>query len=274
MTSIGDQLYQRVNQAKREVFVQGELAQLSYRSYEESVTKIQSSDEEEIELSYPVGYRPDKTIIPSTNQYTKDELCQRYAFLAEYQLAINGIYQLVTIIETALGDLLRAVLMKYPSKLGSKRTIKSSLVLSATSIEEVHMKTIDSVLNEISYKSPIDFSDEFKSLMTINLLECTAFHKYIEFKATRDIYIHNKGIANEIYLSKVKTHARAKNGDLLPVDTIYFLESFEACLQITEWLEAELNDVWHSSEYESDNEKKITNLHKTNSAKGTSSQSL
>ena len=86
--------------------------------------------------------------------------------------------------------------------------------------------------------------------MSINLLECPAYHKYIEIKATRDIYIHNKGNANEMYLSKAGSHARVKAEEFLPIDTIYFLESFEACLQITEWLENSLHTVWHSSEFE------------------------
>jgi hypothetical protein len=36
----------------------------------------------------------------------------------------------------------------------------------------------------------------------------------------------------------------------LPVDIPYFLESYEACLQLTEWLESELDQHWHSSERE------------------------
>jgi hypothetical protein len=250
MSDIGNQLYQRSVLAKNAVFLQAELAQLTYLSYEETVKRVNEGDKEEIELSYPVGYRPDKSVIPSTHKYKKEELIEKYAFLGNHQLAINGVYQLVTIMETALADLLRIVLKKFPNKIGSKRSIKSSVVLAATSIEEIHIKTIDSVLNEMAYKSPKDFAIEFEQLMSINLLECPAYHKYIETKATRDIYIHNNGNANEIYVTKADSHSRVKTGEFLPIDTIYFLESFESCIQITEWLEQNLHVVWHSSNFE------------------------
>jgi len=251
MSDIGNQLYQRSTFAKNAIFLQGELAQLTYLSYEEKVKRIEEDENDEIELSYPVGYRPDKSVIPGTHKYTKDELIKKYAYLGNHQLAINGVYQLVTIMETVLGDLLRVVLQKFPNKIGSKRSIKSSIVLAATSIEEIHIKTIDSVLNEMAYKSPKDFAVEFEQLMSVNLLECPAYHKYIETKATRDIYIHNNGNANEIYIAKAGSHSRVKAGEFLPIDTVYFLESFESCIQITEWLENNLHVIWHSSEFES-----------------------
>lgn len=250
MSDIGNQLYQRTQESKNSLFLQGELAQLTYLSYEETVKRINNGQEEEIELSYPVGYRPDKSVIPSTKKYKRDELINRYVYLGENQLPINFIYQLVTILETTLGDLLRIVLKKFPNKIGSKRTIKSSIVLSATSIDEIHEKTIDSVLNEMAYKSPKDYAADFQSLASVNLLECPAFHKYIETKATRDIYIHNNGIANEIYVSKSGTHARVISGQPLPLTNVYFLESFEATLQIIEWLQKQLHDIWHSTVYE------------------------
>ena len=36
----------------------------------------------------------------------------------------------------------------------------------------------------------------------------------------------------------------------LPADLQYFLESYEHCLQIADWLEEQLHSHWHSSEYE------------------------
>ncbi len=250
MSDIGNRLYQRASVAKTEIFLQGELAQLTYLSYQETAQRVQDGSESEIEISYPVGYRPDRSVIPSTRKYSKEELIQRYVFLGNHQLAINGIYQLVTILESLFGDLVRIVLLKYPQKIGSKKTIQSSVVLAAHSIEEIHLKAIDSILKDMTYKSPNEFAVELKDLMSMNLLECPAFHRYLEIKATRDIYIHNRGIANEVYVTKAGSHSRVKAGEFLPIDTIYFLESFEFCIQIVEWTEKALHTVWHSSDYE------------------------
>ncbi len=122
-------------------------------------------------------------------------------------------------------------------------------MIEAKSLEEIKISLVNSIINELAYKSPKDFAEEFAKYIGINLLEKPAFHKYIELKATRDIYIHNQGVANEIYLSKADTLARVKSGIFLPVDIQYFLQSYECCLQITEILEAELNKIWPSPEY-------------------------
>lgn len=248
--NLGNTLYQLVTTARHALFDQGELAQLTYGAFDVVANNVGSSESETIEISFPVGYRSDKTSILSTKQYTKEQLLIRYQFLAFTQMPLNGLVQLVTITESLLGDVVRAVVVRYPQKLGAKRAIQLQAVLEAQSLEEVHMRATDSLLNELSYKSPTDFASALDDLLSINLLECPAFHKYVELKATRDIHVHNRGFVNETYLKKAASHARARDKMPLPVDIPYFLESYEACLQLSEWLEHELDQHWHSSERE------------------------
>jgi hypothetical protein len=248
--TLGNLLYGLVTGARHALFNQGELAQLTYGAFDVVAGNVQSSDNESIEISFPVGYSPDRTPIPGARKFTKPELLGRYQFLAFHQLPLNGIAQLVTIVEALLGDVLRSVVVRYPHKLGAKRTLPLHAVLEAQTLEEVHLKATDSLLNELSYKSPAEFAEALQSLLSVNLLECAAFHKYVELKATRDIHVHNRGVANETYLKKAGSHARVARGVFLPVDIPYFLESYEACLQVTEWLEVELDQHWHSSERE------------------------
>lgn len=250
MENLGNQLYRIVNEAIGVLFDQGEMAQLTYGAFDIAARAMQESDEEEIQISFPVGYRPNKTTITSTRTYKKAELLRRYQFLAFNQLSVNGLFQLVTIIEGVLSDIIRAVVLKYPQKLGAKRTLPIKAVLEASSIQEIHMRATDGLINELNYKSPTEFAEAVKALLPVNLLECPAFHKYIEIKATRDIFVHNGGIANDVYIRKTGTHARVKDGMSLPVDVQYFLESYESCIQLIEWLEKELHQHWHSSEYD------------------------
>lgn len=248
--NIGNALYRLTSTARDSLFDQGELAQLTYGAFDIVANKVTSSQNEVIEISFPVGYRPDKTPVLSTRKYRKDELLARYQHLAFQQLPINGLLQLVTTIEALLGDVVRTVITRYPQKLGAKRTIALQVVLEAKTLEDIHLRATDSLLNDLSYKSPSEFAESLNALLSINLLECPAFHKYIEIKATRDIFIHNRGVANDTYLRKTDSHARAKTGHPLPVDITYFLESYESCLQLTEWLESQLHDHWYSSELE------------------------
>jgi len=144
---------------------------------------------------------------------------------------------------------LRNVLAEYPSKIPNKRKLDTSLILEADSLETVKFGIIDSLINEISYKSPKDYAEEFHNYVSINLLENPIYHRYIELKATRDIHIHNGGYANSIYLSKAGQLARVKEHTYLPVTIQYFLQSYESCIQLTEFLELELNKVWPSQNY-------------------------
>ena len=248
--NIGNLINQRLRNAFYELFAEGEAAQLTFSAFEKLNEWISHQKEDNIKLTYPIGYRPDHTSINSTIDYKKDLLIGKAKDLSNSKLALNSIYHIVTIIEALFGDLIKIIIAYYPKKIGNKRSIRSQFVLECKSIEEVHLYIANVILNEIAYKSPKEFAEESKKYLSVNLLECPAYHKYIETKATRDIYIHNSGIVNETYLNKAGSHSRAKLGFSLPVDVTYFLESYEACLQIVEWLEKEMNDIWPSSDYE------------------------
>lgn len=248
--TFGNRLFDKVHTVKGVLFMQGEFTQLTYQAFDKYVEYIKQSNETEIALTYPIGITPDDKPIFSTYKYSKIDLYKRYQYLGFTQLPINGIYQLVTLMESLLVDILREILLEFPDKISSKRKFDYELISNATSLEQIKLFVINSVLNELTYKSPKDFAEEFKNFVGIDFLAKPVFHNYIELKATRDIHIHNQGIANEIYLSKSGKNARVKSGETLAVDTIYFLKSYEWCIQIANILEKELNDIWPSSDYE------------------------
>ena len=248
--NLGNQLNQIVIFARGAMFDQGELAQLTFGAFDFAARSMQEMKHDDIEVSFPVKYNPDRTSIQSTRKYSKDQLLSKYQYLAYHQLSVNGLVQLVTLVETMLSDVVRAVVVRYPHKLGGKRNISIQTVLESTTLDEVHLRATDSLLNELAYKSPAEFAESVQPLISINLLECPSFHRYVEVKATRDIFIHNRGIANDVYVRKAGSHARVKSGITLPADTQYFLESYECCLQIADWLEIALHSHWHSSDYE------------------------
>jgi len=248
--SLGNVLYRLVAEARRSLFDQGELAQLTYGAFDVVAGNLSQSEDNTIEVSFPIGYSADKTPLLGKKVYVKSDLLGRYQHLAFQQLPVNGIVQLVTIMEALLSDVVRAVVSRYPQKIGAKRAVQLQVILEARSIEEVHRRAADALLNELSYKSPSEFAEALKDLLSINLLESPSFHKYVELKASRDVHIHSRGVANDTYVRKAGSHARARSGHHLVVDVHYFLESYEACLQLMDWLEVELHSRWHSSEME------------------------
>ncbi len=247
---IGNKLNRTVGSSRALLFTQGELASLSHRSFSDSVSLIKERSDTEIVIPSPVGYTSSKELIEHSTTYTKEELIERFEHLAYITIPVNGIYQMCTIMEILLSDLIRQVIVSFPKKISAKRQVSIKEILASTSIEEVHILLTNNLLNELAYKSPQEFALEAESYLSLKLLECTAYHSYIEMKATRDILIHNAGIANDIYIAKAGTHARARSGECLPITQQYFLEVYESCLQLTEWLETQLHEKWYSSEWE------------------------
>lgn len=250
METFGDKLYRKVSNARDVLFLHGEIAQLTYQSFIKYIDVINDKNESTIQITYPVGLRPDNTTIDSTISYSKENLIERYRYLGLTQLPINGIYQLVTTTETLLGELLKETLIQFPSKISNKKKLDYELILSAQSLDEIKLAVVNSILNELAYKSPKEYGEEFEKYIGIKLLEQPIYHRYLELKATRGIYIHNQGIANDIYINKADRLSRVKSGQFLPVNIQYFLQSYENCIQLTEILEEELNKIWPSLEYQ------------------------
>lgn len=256
METFGDKLIEIINSSRTQLFLQGEIAQLTFISFEKMSTWIDNHKEDTIPISYPIGYNPDKTTLMSDPyNYSKEDLKDRYAFLGLNKLPIDAIYQLVTITETMLNELLKAILIEFPKKIPSKKKLDIDQILACDNLEQIKLTIVDTILNEFAYKSPKEYADEFHFYSGVKLLETPVFHQYIELKATRDIHIHNKGVANEIYLNKAGVFARVKSGIYLPVTIQYFLEKYEQCLQLTEVLESNLHSIWPSIIYK--NSKKL-----------------
>jgi len=248
--NLGNRLNEIVREARARMFDQGELAQLTYGAFDIAAVSMQAMKEDQIDIKFPIGYNPDRTVLESTRTYRKEQLLGKYQYLAFNQLSINALIQLVTLVDTMLSELVRLIVLAYPEKISGKRTVPIHTILESTSIEEIQLRATDSLLNELSYKSPSEFSESMEKLISVNLLECPDFHKYLEVKATRDIYVHNQGIANDIYVRKAGSHVRCKSGMRIPVDIQYFLESYESCLSVADWLEKRLHQNWYSSDYE------------------------
>ncbi|KOP38827.1 hypothetical protein DBB36_00930 [Flavobacterium sp. WLB] len=269
MVTFGDRLNELINNATALIFLQAEMAQLTILSFEQNISWINELEEgKTIPIAYPLGFNADHTpMMSKPKEYTKEELLKKYRHLGTNSLPLNSILQLVTLLEALLNDILRMILIEYPNKIPSKKSVDINSILLSNSIEEAKIHIVDSILNEIAYKSPRDYAKEFETYTGVNLLESPVFHRFIELKATRDIHIHNMGMANDIYTTKAGVLARVNSGKYLPVDMQYFLMSYEYCLQLTEVLEKELDKIWPSEEFRKSASKETEGKIKTNSIK-------
>lgn len=247
--SLGDSLYTILTQSQGTLFKLGELIQLSYNAFELTAQNINSSSETTFTIKYPLGVGATGSTLIGERTYEKKNYIEHYAHLANFQLPLNGIYNLVTTTEIMLGDLIRDVLLEFPKKIGQKKTILYSSIFESDSLDDVHLTVISSFINELSYKSPREFAETVSGIFSFNILEISEYHKYIEIKATRDVFIHDRGTANATYKRKADSHARVEPGQALPVNVAYFLHSYEACLKLIDILIEQFHKVWPSPTY-------------------------
>jgi hypothetical protein len=131
--------------------------------------------------------------------------------------------------ESYLFGVLRNVITKYPKKLTlnvggqevKDRQVSLDVLLRADTLTDALTEIIEHRLVSASYAKPKEYLQYVKSIANINT-DDPAFAAFIEIKATRDIIVHNGGVANETYVEKAGDLCRAVTGNVLPVDTMYF----------------------------------------------------
>ncbi|MCL4559794.1 MAG: hypothetical protein M1281_04155 [Chloroflexi bacterium] len=156
------------------------------------------------------------------------DLKEIYDRFIRRELYENFIVTAVSQFESYLFEVLRIVITVYPQKLAlnikgteSKRDIPLEFLLNAKSLSEVITQIVDRRLNELSYASPKEYLEYLGKIIGIDNTD-PAFLDYIEIKATRDLVIHNSGIINQIYLSKVGDKKRGVTGQSIMIDAGYF----------------------------------------------------
>jgi len=128
----------------------------------------------------------------------------------------------VALTEGYLADMLVMILRAFPQKLSSpEKKIDLQLVLQASNLDELLGKIVSNQIHATFYDSPVKYFKYIEHTLSISIPKRRKA-AYAEVKATRDIYVHNGGIANEFYIQKSGDLARAEDGEPLPLDEDYF----------------------------------------------------
>jgi len=130
----------------------------------------------------------------------------------------------VTIFEAFLFDFLRILLAHDPRHLSQKKQIEVEVALSAPDRGALVLLIAEHELNELKYKRPKAWFDYMGKIVKLNCPTEDEIERIAEFKAARDLIIHNSGIVNKTYLDKAGTNARYAVGDKVAIDRPYFDE--------------------------------------------------
>ena len=137
----------------------------------------------------------------------------------------------ISLFDDFVFDFLRVWLTEYPGIL-CKMQLEFGSVLESADKKEIIRNIILKKLNDVAYEG---IEKRFKYLEEIAKLGCPnrdCLEKLAEIKASRDVLVHNKGIANFIYVKKSGERARFKDGQTLEIPDYYHRESWQLIKKI------------------------------------------
>ncbi|MCR8656951.1 hypothetical protein [Paenibacillus endoradicis] len=141
----------------------------------------------------------------------------------------SSLISLVTFFELLISSLLHEYVKKYPDSLSiSKKELKYSDLVNFDSIEDAKDYLIEKELQNLMYDGLKSWIDFFKNKIKIDMSELNnKFDKINEILIRRNLFVHNGGNINSIYLSKVSEDLTKgmNKGDRIEVNLAYMLTS-------------------------------------------------
>ena len=137
------------------------------------------------------------------------------------------IQQFVSLTETFLTDLVQLWLTAYPNHL--KGQVDVQTIIAAPDKAAILRPLIDQYVLSMGYKRPSEWFKQLHGIVAISHPSAPEIDQFAEFKATRDVFVHNRGIVNEIYLLKAGALARASLGQPLDLPDPYLHDGWRLC---------------------------------------------
>ena len=145
-----------------------------------------------------------------------DSLVSKAADYVAKQLAWDTFQQFIAHFEAFYLDFLRLWLTAYPRSLGKKQVDFQS-ILDLPDRDAIIDLVVGRELNEVLYDRPTRWFAYLEEKTKLGCPTPDEIDRIAEAKATRDVLIHNRGIANRTYESKTGQLARFKDGDRLDI---------------------------------------------------------
>jgi len=163
---------------------------------------------------------------PTTGTLTTEkELPARARFYISGYLTSSTFQQFVSLFEDFMFPLLRLWLLAFPQRL-EKKVLPASIVLEAHDLQEVKEALVERELHELTYKKVRDWFAYLDSLVHLNHPTPEEIDRLTEIKASRDVLMHNRGVANALYENRAGELRRCRAGKRLPLPESYHRDSW------------------------------------------------
>jgi hypothetical protein len=164
---------------------------------------------------------------PATGtETTQTDLAGRAPRYIREQLAEATFQQFVSLFENFFLDLLRLWLLAYPQSL-SGRKVDFQTVLDAPDKQAIALLVVNKELNEILYDRPTGWFKYLDDRVKLGCPTPDEIDRIAEAKASRDVLVHNRGVANKTYEGKAGKLARFRDGDRIDIPEPYHRETWE-----------------------------------------------
>ncbi len=159
------------------------------------------------------------------NLTTEKELPGKAQLYVTEYLTAATFQQFVSLFEDFIFGVLRQWLLTYPQRLERKQ-IPVSLVLDAADLGSVKLAVVNRELNELSYRKVREWFAYLEDLVKLGCPTADEIDRLAEIKATRDVYVHNRGVAGAAYVEKAANKRRCDVGQKLDLPEPYHRESW------------------------------------------------
>lgn len=140
------------------------------------------------------------------------------------------VQQFVSLTETFLTDLVRLWLTAFPAHL--KGQVDVQTVVAAPDKAAILRLLVDQYVVSMGYKRPAEWFKQLNTIVSLNLPADAEIEQFAEFKASRDVLVHNRGVVTQLYLDKAGARARAALGQPLDLPDPYLHDGWRLCRKI------------------------------------------
>jgi hypothetical protein len=151
---------------------------------------------------------------------THVELSAKTKGYVDVQLNEAPFQQFIAIFESFFFDLLRLWLTAYPQNLLGKK-VDFEDVLEAADKDAITLLVVNKELNELLYERPAGWFVYLEGKVKLNCPAADEIERIAEAKASRDVLLHNRGVAGKIYLAKAGNLARHTLGQRIDIPEPY-----------------------------------------------------
>lgn len=170
---------------------------------------------------------------------TQAELAAKARGYVTVQLTEATFQQFISVFESFYFELLCLWLTVYPQSLG-KKMVDFKTILGLPDKDAIAGLVIRKELNEVLYERPTEWFTYLEEKAKLGCPTADEIERIAEAKASRDVLVHSKGVANKIYESKAGKRARFHEGDRVSIPEHYHRETWELIRKV-------VSDVSHAA---------------------------